>query len=426
MPSAMSVHSLIAPGKRIESLDALRGFALLGILIMNVQAFSMPGAAYMNPTAWGDLAGANLTAWLISHVLADQKFLTLFSMLFGAGICLFAERVEARGGRAAAVHYRRMFWLLAFGLAHGLFLWMGDILVPYALCGCAVYLFRNRSPRTLAALGACIFSVSTFLYLASAWGLSYAPPEAAADIVSTWAPDAASLEAEVAAYQGRWVAQQAYRTDALLAMYFWVLPLTLLWRCAGAMLLGMALYKWGVLSAVRSSRFYGRLAMIGFGAGLPLIAAGLWWNFSGGWTWQRSFFTGSQFNYWGSMGVALGYLGLVMLAAQKDVWPGLQRRLAAAGRLAFTNYILQTVLCTFLFYGHGLGLFGAVERYVQLLVVIGVWLIQLWLSPLWLRYFAYGPLEWAWRALTYWRIPKMRLRESPARGEGNTSRPTAS
>ena len=409
----MSVYAPVSSGERIESLDVLRGFALLGILVMNVQSFSMPGAAYMNPTAWGDLTGVNLMAWLVSHVVADQKFITLFSILFGAGVCLFAERAEARSGRSAAVHYRRMFWLLAFGLAHGLFLWMGDILVPYALCGCVVYLFRNDSPRKLATLGACVFSVTTFLYLLSAWALSYAPPETVAEATSSWAPDAAALEAEVAAYQGGWMAQQTFRATALFKMYAFALPLMLLWRCAGAMLLGMALYKWGVLSAVRSDRFYRRLTVIGLATGLPLVAAGLWWNFSGDWTWQRSFFTGSQFNYWGSAGVALGYVGLVSLAVRKDVLPGLQRALAATGRMAFTNYILQTVLCTLIFYGHGLGLFGEVERYAQLLIVLGVWIVQLWLSPIWLRRFAYGPLEWSWRALTYGYIPKMRLRESP-------------
>ncbi len=410
----MSVYTPVAPGERIRSLDVLRGFAVLGILIMNVQSFSMPGAAYLNPTAWGDLTGINLAVWLASHVLADQKFMTLFSILFGAGVCLFAERAEARSGRSAAVHYRRMFWLLVFGLAHAYFLWVGDILVPYALCGCGIYLFRNRSPRRLLVLGIGVFSVSTFLYLLSALGLSYAPPEAAADIASTWAPDAAAIEAELAAYQGGWMAQQAYRVRSVLEMHTVVMPLLFLWRCGGAMLVGMALYKWGVLSAARSGRFYRRMILIGMAAGLTAIAAGLWWNFSGGWTWERSFFTGAQFNYWGSTGVALGYLGLVMLAVQKGAFSNLQRRLAAVGRLAFTNYILQTVLCTILFYGHGFGLFGSVERYQQLFVVLAVWLIQLWLSPVWLQRFAYGPLEWAWRALTYWYIPKMRLRESPA------------
>ncbi len=410
----MSVYTPVAPGERIRSLDVLRGFAVLGILIMNVQSFSMPGAAYLNPTAWGDLTGINLAVWMASHVLADGKFMTLFSILFGAGVCLFAERAQARSGRSAAVHYRRMFWLLVFGLAHAYFLWAGDILVPYALCGCGIYLFRNCSPRKLVVLGIWVFSVSTFLYLFSAWGLSYATPEAAAGVASTWAPNAAAIEAELAAYQGGWMAQQADRVRSVLEMHTIVIPLVSLWRCGGAMLVGMALYKWGVLSAARSGRFYRRMIIIGMAAGLTAIGAGLWWNFSGDWTWERSFFTGSQFNYWGSTGVALGYLGLVMLAVQKGALSNLQRRLAAVGRLAFTNYILQTVLCTMLFYGHGLGLFGSVERYQQLFVVLAVWLIQLWLSPVWLRRFAYGPLEWAWRALTYWYIPKMRLRESPA------------
>lgn len=110
----MSAFTPVASGERIQSLDVLRGFAVLGILVMNAQAFSMPGAAYMNPTAWGDLTGINLAVWLAGHVLADQKFMTLFSILFGAGVCLFAERAEARSGRSAAVHYRRMFWLRRF------------------------------------------------------------------------------------------------------------------------------------------------------------------------------------------------------------------------------------------------------------------------------------------------------------------------
>ena len=410
----MSVYAPVAPGERIRSLDVLRGFAVLGILIMNVQSFSMPGAAYLNPTAWGDFTGINLAVWMAGHVLADGKFMTLFSILFGAGVCLFAERAQARSGRSAAVHYRRMFWLLVFGLAHAYFLWVGDILVSYALCGCGIYLFRNRSPRRLLVLGIGVFSVSTFLYLFSAWGLSYATPEAAAGVASTWAPNAAAIEAELAAYQGGWMAQQAARVRSVLEIHTIAFPLLFLWRCGGAMLVGMALYKWGVLSAARSGRFYRRMIVIGMAAGLTAIGAGLWWNFSGDWTWERSFFTGSQFNYWGSTGVALGYLGLVMLAVQKGVFSNLQRRLAAVGRLAFTNYILQTVLCTILFYGHGFGLFGSVERYQQLFVVLAVWLIQLWLSPVWLQRFAYGPLEWAWRALTYWYIPKMRLRESPA------------
>jgi len=131
---------------RILALDVLRGFAVLGILVMNIQSFSMIFAAYINPTAYGDFTGINRWVWLLSHVLADQKFMTLFSILFGAGIALMTGKVDAGGGRPARAHYRRMFFLLVFGLAHAYLLWFGDILVAYALCGMIVFFFRRLRP----------------------------------------------------------------------------------------------------------------------------------------------------------------------------------------------------------------------------------------------------------------------------------------
>lgn len=396
----------VEAGGRIASLDVLRGFALLGILVMNVQVFSMPAAAYENPTAWGDLAGVNLGVWVVSEVLFSQKFLTLFSLLFGAGVCLFADRIEARGGRPAVWHYRRMGWLLAFGLAHAYLLWFGDILVPYAVCGCLVYLLRRRAPRTLVVVGFVSLMVTSLLIvlIGAALLIPGVPEEAISEIERDWTPDASELDAEIAAYGG-WTEQQPLRTEQALAVHLGMLPFFVIWFCGGLMLIGMALYKWGVLSAAKDDRFYRRLAAIGLLTGMPLVVLGVWWNFSGGWAWQRSMFFGALFNTWGCIPVALGYLGLVMLAVRRDFLPGLQARLAAVGRMAFTNYLLQTVLCTTIFYGHGLGLFASVERYQQLLIVFAVWALQLWLSPIWLRRYSYGPLEWLWRTLTYGRLP---------------------
>jgi uncharacterized protein len=138
---AETVPHPITEGERIVSIDALRGFALLGILYMNIQAFSMVSAAYMNPTAYGDLHGANYAVWLLGRLLADLKFMSIFSMLFGAGIFLLTSQVEASGRRPTPLHYRRMGWLLLFGLLHGSLLWYGDILYDYALCGMLVFLF---------------------------------------------------------------------------------------------------------------------------------------------------------------------------------------------------------------------------------------------------------------------------------------------
>ena len=395
-------------GNRIVSLDVLRGFAVLGILIINIQTFSMPEAAYLNPTLWGDLTGINLATWHLSHLLADTKFITIFSMLFGAGICLFADRVEAFGGNAAALHYRRMFWLLIFGLAHAYLLWIGDILVPYALSGCLVFLLRKSSPRILAIIGLGVFSVSTLLFLFIGFAAlgDYLPPEIATDLQSDWwEPSEAKRRYEVEAYLGSWLEQQPFRVAVALNFHFVAFPLLLLWRCAGMMLLGMALFRWGVLNAKRNDRFYRKLALAGIFGGSVSILIGTWLDFTTGWSWPNSIAFWSQFNYWGGVAMALGYIGLVMLAIRRGWLAGLQTRLAAVGRMAFTNYIAQTLICTTIFYGHGLGLFGSAERWQQVLIVVAVWAVELWWSPIWLRHFRYGPLEWLWRALTYGRLP---------------------
>lgn len=403
-------------GGRIVSLDVLRGFALLGILVMNIQLFAMPFAAYQNPTAFGDLTGINLGVWTLSHGLFALKFVTLFSILFGAGIALFADRIEARGGRPAGLHYRRMGWLLVFGMAHAYLFWSGDILVGYAVCGSVVYLLRRCRPRTLVVAGAALFSVASlvFLLLGAVLSLPDIPDEAIQEVEAGWAPEGAELDAEIAAYRGSWSEQQPQRIQHTLAAQTSTLLLMLCWFSGGLMLIGMALYRSGVLSAERNDGFYARLATIGFLIGAPLIGFGIWWNFAGGWSWERSMFFGSQFNYWGAVPMALGYLGVVMLAARRRILPGFQMRLAAVGRMAFTNYLLQTVLCTTIFYGHGLGLFGSVERYQQLLIVFVVWALQLWLSPIWLRRYSYGPLEWLWRTLTYGRLPRLKPGSSQA------------
>ncbi len=406
MNNKRALNSPVEAPDRIASLDVLRGFAVLGILVMNIQAFAMPMAAYSNPTAYGDLSGINFFTWLVSYLFVDQKFLSMFALLFGAGICLFTNRVEARSGRSAGLHYRRMFWLLLFGLVHAYFLWSGDILVIYALCGAILFFFWNRSPRTLMVSGLAFFSGTSALYIAIGMTTGFIPDKSVAEIVALWAPDAAQIDAELLAYRGGWFAQQAQRSTDALEMHTTALPIRLFWQSAGIMLMGMALYRWQILNAVRSDVFYCYLALVGFGVGVPVVAVGAWWNFAVGWSWDRSMFLGSQFSYWGSLTMAFGYVGLAMLAIRRGWFLGLQMRLAAAGRMAFTNYITQTLICTTIFYGHGFGLFGRVDRWQQAIIVIAVWGIQLWWSPLLLRRFRYGPLEWSWRVLTYWQIPR--------------------
>jgi len=162
---------------RILSLDVLRGFAVLGILIMNIQSFSMIEPAYLNPTAYGDLTGINRWVWIVSHLVADSKFMSLFSMLFGAGILLFTSRIEKRGVRPAKYYYSRSFWLLVTGLLHAYFIWYGDILVNYAICSLFLYLMRKVSAKKQFITGIILISVPSMLYFFFAWSMPFWPQE---------------------------------------------------------------------------------------------------------------------------------------------------------------------------------------------------------------------------------------------------------
>jgi uncharacterized protein len=394
--------------ERIASLDVLRGFALMGILIVNVQSFSMIQAAFVNPTAYGDLTGANYAVWLTTFTLFDQKFMTIFSMLFGAGVVLFTERLERTGRPAAKMYYRRTLWLLVFGLLHAHLLWYGDVLFYYGVCGLIVFLFRGLSPRWLIVWGLLSIGVASVLSLLAGLSMPFWSEADLADLASGWRPSAEAIARELSIYRGGWLEQMAHRSPTALEFEILLFPAWGLWRAGGLMLLGMALFKQEVFAAARSFRFYATLIALGLLVGLPMVLGGVLWNTSNAWPTGTSMFFGGQFNYWGSIPVSLGYVGGVMLLCRSGMLPGLQRALAAVGQTALTNYLAQTVICTWIFYGHGLGLFGSVSRVDQFAIVVAVSVLQLAVSPLWLRFFRFGPCEWAWRALTYRQLPPIR------------------
>lgn len=417
MPSitAQPTPAPTRPAERIVAIDILRGFALLGILIMNIQGFAMPAAAYSNPTVYGDLTGANRWVWMLSHIFADQKFMTIFSLLFGAGILLMTEKLDARGQRAWTLHYRRNFWLLLFGLAHAYLLWSGDILVAYALCGFWVYWLRRLRPAWQLALGIFVVSIPALILLATSLTMQFTPPETLRELRADWQPASETIAAEVASYRGGWLQQMDARVPRsaefqTVGLLFWGL-----WRAGGLMLMGMALYRWGVLTGSRSRSFYFGVVIIGLVIGLPVVSWGAAQNFANSWVLEFSKFgLGAQPNYWGSLFVSAAYIGLLMLFVRSRALPWLQTALAAVGRTALTNYLLQTILATAIFYGHGLGLFGSVERVGQIGIVVAIWMVQLVVSPLWLRYCRFGPFEWLWRSLSYLRLQPLR---NPSRQE---------
>ena len=396
--------------ERLLSLDILRGFAVLGILVMNIQSFSMIAAAYFNPTAYGDFSGMHQWVWMLSHVLADQKFMTIFSIMFGAGIVLITQKMEGSGRGPAGLHYRRTFWLLIIGLGHAYLFWFGDILVTYALCGFVLYLFRNLSPRKLVTIGVCMVAVSSLLFLLLGMAIANGI-EIEGSLLEDWQPSASAIAQEVAAYRGTIVEQFEMRAAQAYKAQIEAFPWWGFWRAGGLMLIGMALFKWGVLSAQLTRATYLRMVTVGFGIGLPIVIYGMFSMMNSDWSFEYARFFGWQFNYWGSILVSLGYIGLVMLFSLSNTMQWLKDALAAVGRMALTNYLLHSFLCTLLFYGHGFGLFGYVERTGQAIIVIAIWVLQLIVSPIWLRHFRFGPMEWLWRSLTYMKLQPMRIRQ---------------
>jgi uncharacterized protein len=387
--------------ERIVSLDVLRGVAVAGILIMNIQSFSMPSAAYLNPTAYGDLTGVNRCVWIISHLFASGKFISIFSMLFGAGVLIFIRNIQSRGEVAMELHFRRMAWLLLFGIVHAYLFWQGDILVTYALCGMGLWFFRNMKPRSLLQFSVLLFLIPIVLATLLAYTLPCWPNEAVEAIRENWNPNAENIRMQVEGMKGNWLERMKIRVPETLSLQSTVFMTETAWRVLSMMLLGMFLLKKEILTGRQSRAFYIRMALTGLFTGYLLSAIGVLINFHKAWSLEYSMFFGGEFNYVGSIAVALGYTAVVMLIVKSDRFRVMADVFSALGRTAFSNYILQTLICITIFYGSGLGLFGSVQRKYQLLIVIGVWIFQVVLTSLWLGRFRQGPLEWFWRRLTY-------------------------
>ena len=395
---------------RIKSLDTLRGAGVLGMLAIHIQLFAFPSLARWNPTAYGDLTGVNWWVWLATLVLADGKFITIFAMLLGVSIVMLASETGVRGASAWRAHLRRMLVLLVLGLLHAYLLWYGDMLVPLALSGTVVFFARRLSAGKLLVLGASVFVAGSVLSFVLTSATAQSDPAALAAWRAQWTPRPETIALEIAQYRGGWAEQMAHRVPAALETETAYFVTHLFWQIAGLMMIGMGLFKAGVLSALRSQAFYVRMAALGFGIGALLNALGIWRSSTTRWDLLDFALISQQLHYWGNLFVALGWTALVMLLCQR-AWP--LRSLSAVGRMALTNYLLQSVICTTIFYGHGFGLFGRVDRIGQLAIVIGIWTFQLLASRAWLGYFTVGPAEWLTRWLVFGRRPSF-LRSSPA------------
>ncbi len=375
---------------RIQSIDAVRGFAVLGILLMNIVGMGLPSGAYIDPTYAGGATGANFWMWAVNFVVSDGKMRALFSMLFGASMYLIAEGAEGKSPGPAALHYRRMAWLLVIGLAHALLLWWGDILVYYAIAGALAFLLRKLPARAQLAVGAMLLALSMASTLLPAVVAAKASLEMPSDALS-----------EIRAMHGGFLDTVGARITNLAYLYpQLIIPEGL--EAVGQMLVGMALFRMGFFSLGWSSRAYGAVIAAGYLIGLP-ITIWLAWRIAA-----------SRF-HWSVLGVmdgwsaalhpfiALAHASILLLLIRSGRLTGLTNRLAAAGRMALSNYLATSAITMIVFCGFGFGLFARLERAQLMFVVAGVWaFILIWSKP-WLAQFHYGPAEWLWRSLVLWR-----------------------
>ncbi|MEM7335956.1 MAG: DUF418 domain-containing protein [Chloroflexota bacterium] len=402
---------------RIVAIDTLRGFALLGILLMNMASFAMPSMAYYNPTVYGGDDIWNRMVFSFSYIFADQKMMGLFSMLFGASVMLVTTNMEKKGQNPLWFHYIRNFWLLIIGLIHATFIWEGDILMIYAACSFVLYWFRKMSPKWQLGIGLFVFFIPALLNL----GITAVSPtftaEDTAYIETSWQPSADDIANELALYRGNygdWIDDSWESSGATLAAELIDLSFMVEFfaRAFGMMLVGMAFYSWGILTAKKSPDFYKKMAWIGFGIGLPMAILSLSLYSINGWDALYSTFNGRIPNHIATPFVASGYIALIMLWSKSSLAVNLQNRFAAVGRMALTNYIGQSLIGTTIFYGFGFGLFGYLDRVQQLGIIGLIWVFQLLFSTWWLNRFQYGPLEWVWRILSHRRWQPLQKKQA--------------
>lgn len=415
----------VQESKRERGIDAVRGLAVLGILMVNVAFFAYPYQIYYDPRIGGLMETAlDRVLWVVMYVGFEFKMMAIFSMLFGVGLAAMVDRAgferiyRNREGELietprsiAKLHYKRMAWLLLFGVLHGYLLWYGDILFIYAICGMALYPLRTLSVKWLIILGTLLNLVVIPLLAGTGvflqWAMSSNNAEISAAMVDeyTLTPEAFAKVAE--AYRGSFVDGLVQRAPETLTMHLGALLSFGLWRNLGLMLIGIALFRLGIVTGAKPVMFYVRLMAVGYGVGVPLAAIGAWDLLSHDFDIVRLHLLSAHFNYIGSVFMALGHMSVVLL-----IWKSGARwvlePLARVGQMAFTNYIMQSFIGAVIFMGWGFGQYGSWSRLELTLLVLGVWALQLVASPLWLKAFSMGPLEWVWRRLTYGTAPAFR------------------
>ncbi|MEM7019472.1 MAG: DUF418 domain-containing protein [Pseudomonadota bacterium] len=418
----------VTEAQRIESLDVLRGFALLGILLVNIITMGMHSFAANDPglDLSVDHINPDLVSWFSVELFAEGIMRSLFSMLFGAGVLLFTT---GESGKGAYLHYKRTFWLLTFGLFDAfILLWDGDILVTYALAGALLYWVKNFSAKWLMVMATILLILISLYYVVTTHQLETAhqasitvaqakAPETLPESIQTQAKEWHEFVAEGQFNEAELDYELAQRRAGYTTAFFWYgreslssliyIPTGLFWDALVMMLIGMVLYKTGVLQGRYSQSFYLKLMLAGFAVSLVVnlyeVSVSLRNNFD---ALAISLQTPPTYEI-GRLAMALGYICLLIWLTHRETLLGLRQGLAAVGRMALTNYLMQSLFALIIFTGVGFALVGELSRASLYLVVFAIWMFQLWFSQWWLTRYRFGPVEWLWRALTYGERPPM-------------------
>ncbi len=398
----------VAPPKklaRIEVLDVLRGFALLGIFLMNIEYFNRPfqefGLGIPEGTAGWDYAVARLT-----EIFVTGKFWVLFSMLFGMGFVVMQTQAQLDGRPFTAIYLRRTGALLIFGLLHIALLWSGDILHSYALVAFVLMWLPMTSVRASIWIGTAMYTAPAFLSLMMGIVMSFAPKEALEKMTAHSAENAQSA-AEVAKIYSNGSYLDTVQQRGVDFLHLLTFEPFVFISAFGVFLLGAAIMRSGRLLDLKANRAFFLKAMLYCGV-LAIAFIGLANVFHGHGAMEPQGMIEQALMMMGNLPLSLFYLNTIAFAMSHIAGSKMLGLLAPAGKMALTNYLMQSLIGSLVFYGYGLGFWKQWGRADLALFVVSVFIAQIIFSHVWLRYFRYGPMEWLWRALTYWSLPEMR------------------
>lgn len=401
--------------ERIQIIDVLRGIAIFGILMVNMQYFSNINGSHAPGLELTTLDA--LGKWTVNAFFVN-KFFSLFSFLFGLGVSIQMSRAEQKGVSFLPLYLRRLGLLLLFGLAHAFLFWIGDILFIYAVLGFLLVLFwRKAKPKTLLIWFFVLMGIMTAFFLLSAGSLTlgYSSPESAAMLQGISAENVAAFDADYArdvviygsgTYGEVTLERLSDFFVFVLTSYIWLTPSILM-----MFLMGLYAGKTGWFTTIDTSAFKRRLTYL-----LPIgLITNITWAVlgfdlgTGSATLDPLFLVGMALLVVGAPALTLSYISIIVLVFESEPGRKILQPLASVGRMALTNYLAHSIVFTTLFYGYGFGLLGQVSFSAGLGLGLVMYLIQIPLSVWWMRTYRFGPFEWLWRSLTYLRTQPMRI-----------------